>query len=103
MRHLDFVQQAFCADWDVRTISVTEHSAQFAVAGPLAKELLNSLLDAPLDDAAFPFLSCGQVQLGGIAARLYRISFSGELGYEIAVPARYGEALYRDLVAMPPN
>jgi heterotetrameric sarcosine oxidase alpha subunit len=99
MRHLDFVQQAFCADWDVRTISVTEHWAQFAVAGPLAKELLNSLLDAPLDDAVFPFLSCGQVQLGGIAARLYRISFSGELGYEIAVPARYGEALYRDLVA----
>ncbi len=99
MRHLDFVAQAFCADWDVRSISVTEHWAQFAVAGPLARELLNSLLDAPLDDAAFPFLSCGRVLIGGVAARLYRISFSGELGYEIAVPARYGEALYRDLVA----
>ena len=99
MRHIDFVQQAFCADWQVRAISVTEQWAQFAVAGPLARELLNSLLDAPIDAANFPFLSCGTVKLGGVAARLYRISFSGELGYEIAVPARYGEALYRDLVA----
>ncbi len=99
MRHLDFVQQAFCADWKVRAVSVTEQWAQFAIAGPLARELLNSILDAPLDDAAFPFLSCGTVRLGGVEARLFRISFSGELGYEIAVPARYGEALYRDLVA----
>ena len=99
MRHLDFVQQAFCPDWDVRTISVTEQWAQFAVAGPLARELLNSLLDAPIDDQSFPFLSCGTVRVGGVEARLYRISFSGEIGYEIAVPARYGEALYRDLVA----
>ncbi len=99
MRHLDFVQQAFCPDWDVRTISVTEQWAQFAVAGPLARELLNSLLDTPIDDVSFPFLSCGTVRVGGVEARLYRISFSGEIGYEIAVPARYGEALYRDLVA----
>ncbi|MGC1486480.1 MAG: glycine cleavage T C-terminal barrel domain-containing protein, partial [Albidovulum sp.] len=99
MRHLDFVQQAFCADWDVRTISVTEHWAQFAVAGPLARELLNSILDGPLDETTFPFLSCGDVQIGGVSGRLYRISFSGELGYEVAVPARYGAALYRDLVA----
>ena len=99
MRHLDFVQQAFGADWKVRAISVTEHWAQFAVAGPLARELLNTILDEPLDPAAFPFLSCGSVRVGGVAARLFRISFSGELGYEIAVPARYGEALYRDLVA----
>ncbi|MCY1127267.1 sarcosine oxidase subunit alpha family protein [Frigidibacter sp. RF13] len=99
MRHIDFVQQAFCADWQVRAISVTEHWAQFAVAGPLARELLNSMLDEPIDAASFPFLSCGMVKIGGVQARLYRISFSGELGYEIAVPARYGEALYRDLVA----
>ena len=36
MRHLEFVHQAHCADWDLRMISVTEHWAQFAVAGPLA-------------------------------------------------------------------
>ena len=96
MRHLDFVQQAFCAAWDVRTISVTETWAQFAVAGPLARRLLSSFLETPAD---LPFMGCAAVRLGGVAARLFRISFSGEEGYEIAVPARYGEALFRDLVA----
>ncbi len=99
MRHLEFVHQAHCPDWEVRMISVTEQWAQFAVAGPLARELLNSILEHPIDDAGFPFLSCGSVRLMEIEARLFRISFSGEIGYEIAVPARYGEALYRDLVA----
>lgn len=80
-------------------ISVTEQWAQFAVAGPLARELLNSILESPIDGAGYPFLSCGMVRLMDVEARLFRISFSGELGYEIAVPARYGEALYRDLVA----
>ena len=99
MRHLDFVQQAHCADWDVHMISVTEQWAQFAIAGPLARDLLNSLLQMPIDDAALPFLGCGPVRVMDVAARLFRISFSGELGYELAVPARYGAALYRDLVA----
>ena len=97
MRHLDFVHQAHCADWDVRFISVTESWAQFAVAGPMARSLLNSYLDQPL--AEFPFMAVGEVSVGGVAARLFRISFSGEEGYEIAVPTRYGEALFRDLVA----
>jgi sarcosine oxidase subunit alpha len=99
MRHMDFVQQAFCANWDVRTISVTEHWAQFAIAGPLARELLNSLLDVPVDPETPPFLGMAGVRLSGVNARLFRISFSGELGFEIAVPARHGEALWRDLVA----
>jgi len=97
MRHLDFVHQAYCPDYDLRFISVTESWAQFAVAGPKARDLLNSLLDQPLGD--FPFMSCKDVTVEGVKARLYRISFSGEEGYEIAVPTAYGEALFRDLVA----
>ncbi|NEY91586.1 sarcosine oxidase subunit alpha family protein [Tabrizicola oligotrophica] len=97
MRHLDFVHQTHCADWDVRFISVTEAWAQFAVAGPKSRALLNAVLDQPVQD--FPFMACGAVQLGGVTARLFRISFSGEQGYEIAVPTRYGESLFRDLVA----
>ena len=97
MRHLDFVHQTHCATWDLRFISVTESWAQFAVAGPQARALINAMLDAPLGD--FPFMAVGPVTIGGVAARLFRISFSGEQGYEIAVPTRYGEALFRDLVA----
>jgi methylglutamate dehydrogenase subunit C len=95
MRHLDFVQQAFCADWDLRTISVTESWAQFAIAGPMARHLLKTLADFP----DLPFMGCADITLNGIAARLFRISFSGEVGYELAVPTRYGEAVFRDLVA----
>ncbi|WP_050522824.1 sarcosine oxidase subunit alpha family protein [Pseudorhodobacter wandonensis] len=94
MRHLEFVAQAYCAGWEVRFISVTEQWAQFAVAGPMAKTLIDTLTQADL-----PFMGCALVQLGDVTARLFRISFSGEQGYEIAVPARYGEALFRDLLA----
>ncbi len=95
MRHLDFVQQAHCADWDVRMISVTEAWAQFAVAGPMAKHLLNTITDIP----DLPFMGCAPITIAGLQGRLFRISFSGEVGFEVAVPTRYGEALFRDLVA----
>jgi methylglutamate dehydrogenase subunit C len=96
MRHLDFVHQAFCSDWKLRFISVTEGWAQFAVAGPMARALVNSFLEAPVD---LPFMGVCPVKVGGVDGRLFRISFSGEEGYEVAVPTRYGEALFRDLVA----
>ena len=99
LEHLEFVRQGLCPEWDVRLMPVTEHWAQFAIAGPRAREVLNALPDRPLDQGHFPFMACGEVAVGGVAARLFRISFSGELGYEIAIPARYGEDLFRLLVA----
>ncbi len=99
MMHLEWVHQAFCREMDVRFISVTEQWAQFAVAGPKSRDLLNGLLDAPIDDAAFPFMQCGPVSVMGVAARLFRISFSGEHAYELAVPSRYGDSLFRELLA----
>lgn len=97
MRHLDFVQQAYCADWAFRLISVTEAWAQFAIAGPLADALLGHLLG---DVPELPFMGCAPVTVGGVDGRLFRISFSGERGYELAVPARYGADLFRQLVAL---
>jgi glycine cleavage system aminomethyltransferase T len=94
LRHLEFVAQAYCAGWKVRITSVTEQWAQFAVAGPLAKTLVDTLATVDM-----PFMGCASVQIGGVGARLFRISFSGEQGCEIAVPARFGEALFRDLLA----
>jgi methylglutamate dehydrogenase subunit C len=95
MRHLDFAHQAHCAGWDVRCISVTEAWAQFAVAGPMARHMLATMCDMP----DLPFMGCAAVTIQGVQGRIFRISFSGEVGYEIAVPTRYGEALFRDLVA----
>ncbi|AVO36258.1 sarcosine oxidase subunit alpha family protein [Pukyongiella litopenaei] len=99
MRHLDFVTQCLRPDWQVRIASVTEQWAQFAIAGPKARDLLDALLDTRLDPDDWPFMACGPVAVMGVAARLFRISFSGEEGYEIAVPARYGDSLYRQLLA----
>ncbi|MEM9318965.1 MAG: sarcosine oxidase subunit alpha family protein [Pseudomonadota bacterium] len=96
MTHLDFAAQVLRPGWDVRAISVTEAWAQFAVAGPRAIELLTGLIDEMPD---LPFMGFAPIELGGVAGRLFRISFSGEAGYEIAVPSRYGASLYRDLVA----
>ena len=98
MQHLEFVAQVLRPDLDVRMISVTEHWFQTAIAGPKSRDLLNAVLDAPLDPDAWPFMSCGDVMVGGVAARLFRISFSGEHAYELAVPARFGESLFRQLV-----
>jgi glycine cleavage system aminomethyltransferase T len=99
MTHLEFVHQCLRPDLDVAMISTTEQWAQFSVAGPKARELVNSVIDHPIDDESFPFMACGEVTIHGVKGRLFRISFSGEHAYEIAIPSRYGEALYRDLVA----
>ena len=99
MKHLDFVHQCLRPDLDVTFISVTEQWAQFAVAGPKSRELLNGILDAKIDEAGWPFMACGAVGVSGVAGRLFRISFSGEHAYEVAVPSRFGDSLFRLLVA----
>lgn len=98
MRHLEFVKQCLRPDLDVNLISTTEQWAQFAVAGPKSRDLLNSLLDDPIDNESWPFMACGEVSIGGTKGRLFRISFSGEHAYELAVPARFGESLFTELV-----
>jgi sarcosine oxidase subunit alpha len=86
---------------DVQFCSVTEQWAQFSIAGPRSRETLVRVVDSRHDicDAAFPYMAAGEVSvMGGVPARLFRISFSGELAYELAVPAGHGEALIRRLM-----
>lgn len=99
MKHLEFVAQGLRPDLDVRFASVTEQWAQFAVAGPKSREVLDEVLDSPLKPEDWPFMACGDVKIGGLDGRLFRISFSGEHAYEIAVPSRYGESLFAALKA----
>jgi len=100
MQHLEFCHQVLWPELDVQMVSVTEQWSQYAVAGPRSRELLQHLLGdaADLSNEAFPYLACGEFLLGPIPLRLFRISFSGELAYEIAVPAGYGEALAHALM-----
>jgi sarcosine oxidase subunit alpha len=100
MSHIEFCHQALWPELDVTYASVTEQWAQMAIAGPKARETLNRIIDgAKLDDVNMPYLAARSVSvLGGMGARLFRISFSGEHAYELAVPADYGSRLARSLM-----
>jgi sarcosine oxidase subunit alpha len=94
-QHMQFCHQVLWPQFDVQLVSATDQWAQFSVAGPNARRALQAIVDPQSDigNAAFPYLAAGEITVcGGVAARLYRISFSGELAYEIGVPARYGNA-----------
>lgn len=82
-------------DLQVFVTPVTTQWAAFAVAGPRARQLLARFrTDIAFDWRSMPHMSLREGRFAGVAARLYRVSFSGELGYEINVPARYGAALW---------
>jgi sarcosine oxidase subunit alpha len=101
MQHMEFCHQVLWPELDVQCVSVTEQWAQFAIAGPHARDVLQRIVDAPerIANDAFPYLAVGELSvLGGIKARLFRISFSGEQAYELSVPARYGDAAIRRIM-----
>ncbi|MEM1419342.1 MAG: 2Fe-2S iron-sulfur cluster-binding protein, partial [Pseudomonadota bacterium] len=80
----------------VFTANVTEEYAQIAVAGPKARVVLESLEgDVDLSTDGLPFMSYIDGTLAGCPVRVYRISFSGELSYEIATPAAFGLSLWK--------
>ncbi len=86
-------------DWQVYVANLTEQFAQFAVVGPRARAVLARLggtLD--LSPEALAFMGWVAGRLGAFDARIYRISFSGELSFEVAVPAGQGPALWQALL-----
>ncbi|PWE27195.1 sarcosine oxidase subunit alpha family protein [Pararhodobacter marinus] len=86
-------------DWKVHVVNLTEQFAQIAVVGPKARQVLEKLGgDIDLSADSFPFMDWKEGHLGGIAARIFRISFSGELSYEVAVPASQGLAFWEKLL-----
>ena len=101
-QHLEFCLQVLWPELDVRMASVSEQWAQIAIAGPRARDILLKIVDNPVEiiDAALPVMGAIETKvLGGIRGRVFRLSFSGELGFEIAVPARHGERLAEALMA----
>jgi sarcosine oxidase subunit alpha len=99
-QHLEFCLQVLRPDLDVQLTSVSEQWAQIAIAGPNARKVLAGIVDsADISNEALPFMGAIEADvLGGTPARIFRLSFSGELGYEIAVPARDGQRLAQGLM-----
>lgn len=84
-------------DWQVYTANITEQLAQVAVVGPNARKLLEKMGGMDVSKETLPFMQWADGTLGGFPVRVYRISFSGELSYEIAVPASVGAAFWEAL------
>ena len=99
LEHLEFQSQVNLPDWDVVLTDVTDQWAQFSIAGPRARELLQKVMPAQdLSGAAVPFMAALPARIAGVAGRLFRISFSGELAYEVAVPADRADEVWNALL-----
>ncbi len=96
--HMEEWLQTEWWDWRVHVLNLTEQYAQIAVAGPAARTLLDRLAGLDLSPEALPFMHWAEGEVGGIRARVFRISFSGELSFEVAVPANRGGELWDALI-----
>ena len=97
-RVLSWLERWLQTEWPhlrVHLTSVTDHWATFAVVGPNSRKVLQQVSEGvDLSDAAFPFMSYREARVAGVGARIMRISFSGELAYEVNVPANHGQAVW---------
>ena len=96
--HMEDWLQCEWWDWKVYVANVTEQYAQIAVVGPNARKLLRKLGGMDVSAEALPFMQWAEGKIGDFDARVFRISFSGELSYEIAVPAGQGAAFWDALM-----
>ncbi len=85
-------------DLKVYVANITEQFSQIAIAGPKALELLGAL-DSNIDFASVPFMGMAAGTVEGCPVRVFRISFTGELSYEFAVPVSFGLTLWKKLHA----
>lgn len=95
----DYLQTEW-PDLKVWLTSTTEQWSVIAINGPNARNLLAPIVEGiDLSEEAFPHMSVAQGQIYGVPTRLFRMSFTGERGYEINVPSRYGRAVWEQLIA----
>jgi sarcosine oxidase subunit alpha len=94
---LELYHQTEWPELEVYFSSVTDHWATMTVSGPNARKLLGELTDIDLDRDTFKFMDWRQGQVAGVPARVFRISFTGELSYEINVQANYGLQVWEKL------
>ena len=96
----DYLQTEW-PDLQVFATSVTEQWATVSLSGPRSRELVEELVDdVDLRPEAFPHMSIREARIGTIPVRLFRISFTGEMGYEIQIPADYGLSLWERCIEL---
>ncbi|MBM4437823.1 MAG: sarcosine oxidase subunit alpha, partial [Actinobacteria bacterium] len=102
-RVLGWLERWLQTEWpalQVYLTSVSDHWCDIAIAGPKSRALVAAVCpDIDFAPTAFPFMAVRTGTVAGVPARVFRISFSGELSYEINVPACYGRAVWEALIA----
>jgi sarcosine oxidase, subunit alpha len=95
---LDWFEEWLQTEWPelrVHCTSVTEQWATVAIAGPRSRDVVAALApELDVSNDAFPFMAIREATVAGLAARVCRVSFSGELAFEVNVPGRHGLALW---------
>ena len=94
LRDLDLLRQSLRAGERVHIDDVTEDRGVLVLSGPRARDVLGRLTDANLDNAAFPWLSAREITVAGRPVRALRVSYVGELGWELHPPMASMPALY---------
>jgi heterotetrameric sarcosine oxidase gamma subunit len=97
-RDKDHIRARIPADAHASLVDVTSQYAVYGVMGPRSRELLSRLSRADFGDEAFPFGSSREIDLGYATVRATRITYVGELGWELYVPAEFAVGAYEDLV-----
>ena len=99
---LDWLEKWLQTEWpelEVYLTSLTEHLSTIAVAGPNSRNVLHKLgCDVPLDKESFPFMSMQPATLAGMPVTLFRVSFSGELAYEINIESALALAMWEKVM-----
>lgn len=99
-RHMEDYLQTEFPHLDVWLTSTTEQWAVIAINGPKARQLIAPFVEGiDLSPEAFPHMTLREGTICGVPTRLFRVSFTGELGFEINVPAHYGRAVWEQLYA----
>ena len=100
---LDWMEEWLQTEWPdlkVRLTSVTDHWADIAVVGPRSRDVVHALFpNLDVSTESFPFMAIRVGDTAGIPVRLHRITFSGELAYELWTPSWYGLALWEAVIA----
>jgi sarcosine oxidase subunit alpha len=98
MQWLEIYHQTEWPDLKVYFTSVTDHWATMTLSGPNSRKLLAQVTDIDLDKEGFPFMTWKEGLVGGVPARVFRISFTGELSYEVNVQADYAMGVLEQIV-----
>ncbi len=100
MAHFEYCAQTLWPELQVHPTSITDQWAGLALAGPRARDVLAAAVDeADVGNDALPFMACVDCTIADLPVRIFRITFSGELGYEVHMPADTAVAVWERVLA----